>query len=46
MLEQLKVVGGVSLAIWALDEVGRGVNPWRRCLGASVLLAQAYWAIV
>lgn len=38
----LKVVGGVSLAIWALDEVFRGVNPWRRCLGGAVLLAQAF----
>ena len=36
------VVGGVSLAIWGLDEVFRGVNPWRRCLGGAVLLAQAY----
>ena len=39
------VVGGVSLAIWALDEVFRGVNPWRRCLGGAVLAAQAYAAM-
>ena len=25
------------LAWWAADEVLRGVNPWRRCLGAAVL---------
>jgi hypothetical protein len=36
---------GVALAlvvkgavfVWAIDEVLRGVNPWRRCLGAAVL---------
>jgi hypothetical protein len=28
------------LAWWALDEVIRGVNPWRRALGAVVLLLQ------
>ena len=38
----VKIVGGVSLAIWALDEILRGVNPWRRCLGGVVLIAQAY----
>ncbi len=27
-----------GLLLWALDELVRGVNPWRRCLGASVLL--------
>jgi hypothetical protein len=25
-----------ALLIWAGDEMLRGVNPWRRCLGASV----------
>jgi hypothetical protein len=29
------VTGG--LVIWAVDEIVRGVNPWRRCLGAAVL---------
>jgi hypothetical protein len=24
------------LLIWAGDEIVRGVNPWRRCLGAAV----------
>ena len=28
----------VFLFWWAGDEVLRGVNPWRRCLGAAVLL--------
>lgn len=26
-----------GLVVWALDELFRGVNPWRRCLGAAVL---------
>jgi hypothetical protein len=28
----------VSLLIWAADEIVRGVNPWRRCLGAAVAI--------
>ena len=31
----LVVRGG--LILWAVDEILRGVNPWRRCLGATVL---------
>ena len=27
--------GVVALAWWATDEVVRGVNPWRRCLGLA-----------
>ena len=27
------VVAVVALGVWALDEVIRGVNPWRRLLG-------------
>ena len=27
-----------SLFVWAVDEIARGVNPWRRCLGAAVLV--------
>ena len=30
------VKGG--LIVWAGDEILRGVNPWRRCLGAAVAL--------
>lgn len=26
------------LLVWAADEILRGVNPWRRCLGAAVLI--------
>ncbi|MER2250762.1 hypothetical protein ABS772_12650 [Methylorubrum podarium] len=34
----LRVLALVSLTIWALDEIVRGVNPWRRCLGGAVLI--------
>lgn len=34
----LRIASAVCLAWWALDEVIRGVNPWRRCLGGGVLL--------
>jgi hypothetical protein len=34
--EILRVVVAVSLLAWALDEVIRGVNPFRRILGAVV----------
>ena len=27
-----------NLIVWALDEVVRGVNPWRRFLGVAVLV--------
>jgi hypothetical protein len=30
----------VALAWWAVDEVVRGVNPWRRLLGGAVLAGQ------
>jgi hypothetical protein len=29
-----------ALLVWALDEVVRGVNPFRRVLGAAVLSVQ------
>lgn len=32
----IAVRGG--LVVWALDEIVRGVNPWRRCLGGAVLI--------
>jgi hypothetical protein len=31
------VVAAASLAWWAIDEIIRGVNPWRRSLGAIIL---------
>ncbi len=34
----LRIVALASLAVWALDEIVRGVNPWRRCLGGAVLV--------
>ena len=33
----LGLVGTVALVWWALDELIRGVNPWRRLLGAGML---------
>ena len=33
----LSVTGTVALAFWAIDEILRGVNPWRRIFGAGVL---------
>ena len=32
----LTVVAKGGLLVWAADEIVRGVNPWRRCLGAAV----------
>jgi hypothetical protein len=33
----LDVIGIAALAIWAVDEIARGVNPFRRLLGCFVL---------
>jgi hypothetical protein len=33
----LRVVATVALGWWSVDEIVRGVNPWRRVLGAIVL---------
>ncbi|MDX7951904.1 hypothetical protein P7D22_12055 [Lichenihabitans sp. Uapishka_5] len=33
-----RIAATVFLFIWAGDEVLRGVNPWRRGLGAAVLI--------
>ena len=30
-----------ALLWWAGDELARGVNPWRRCLGAGILIWMA-----
>jgi hypothetical protein len=35
----LRVLGIVALVVWALDELMRGVNPFRRILGGAVLVA-------
>jgi hypothetical protein len=36
----LTFVFEAGLVLWALDEIFRGVNPWRRCLGFLVLAYQ------
>jgi hypothetical protein len=36
----LGVIATVGLVWWALDEIVRGVNPWRRFLGTAVLAGQ------
>ncbi len=36
------VVATGALVVWAADEVVRGVNPWRRILGGTVLT----WTVV
>lgn len=41
----LFVFAAAALLVWAGDEVVRGVNPWRRLLGAAVVLGLiANWA--
>jgi hypothetical protein len=34
----VRAVATGSLIVWGLDEVVRGVNPWRRFLGVAVLI--------
>jgi hypothetical protein len=33
----LEIIAKGSILVWAIDEIFRGVNPWRRCLGVTVL---------
>ena len=35
-----QVIATLAIVWWATDEIVRGVNPWRRLLGAAVLVAQ------
>lgn len=35
-----QVVATLAIVWWGADELGRGVNPWRRLLGATVLALQ------
>ncbi len=35
------VVGSGALLVWALDELIRGVNPWRRMLGGGMVVWEA-----
>lgn len=42
----LQVVATTSLIWWAVDEILRGANPWRRLLGVVVLVAAGIgWAL-
>ena len=36
----LTIVVKGGLVIWGADEIIRGANPWRRCLGAAVVVYQ------
>ena len=36
------LAGSAALGWWAIGEVARGVNPWRRILGASGVVFVAY----
>jgi hypothetical protein len=40
----LEVVFKVALFLWAGDEVLRGINPWRRCLG-TIVLCYGIWTL-
>ena len=42
----LVAVGTAALVWWAVDEIVRGVNPWRRGLGTVVLVATLVGLIV
>ena len=42
LLTAVVVVAAISLTWWALDELIRGCNPWRRALGAGALAYQVY----
>jgi hypothetical protein len=35
----LRAIAAAALVVWSADEIVRGVNPFRRLLGAAVLLA-------
>lgn len=37
----LEIVAALALVVWALDEIIRGCNPFRRMLGAAVLVLLA-----
>ena len=37
----LGIAAHLALAWWAIDEILRGVNPWRRVLGGGALLGLA-----
>jgi hypothetical protein len=41
----LRWVGSAVLAWWAVDEIVRGVNPFRRLLGGVVLAVMVYGTV-
>jgi hypothetical protein len=41
----LALAGSVALVVWAIGELWRGVNPWRRLLGCAVLLGMVLSAV-
>ena len=41
----LRLAQVASLSFWAVDEMARGVNPWRRLLGAAALAAVPVMAL-
>jgi hypothetical protein len=41
----LEIVVKAAIFVWAIDEIWRGVNPWRHCLGASVLVYELVAAL-
>jgi len=41
----VRATATVALGWWAVDEILRGVNPWRRLLG-TVVLAGLTWSLV
>ena len=41
----LALAGSVALVVWAVGELWRGVNPWRRLLGFAVLLGVVLSAV-
>jgi hypothetical protein len=38
LIAALTIVAKGGLLIWAADEIFRGLNPWRRCLGTAVAI--------
>ena len=39
------VLALAALVVWAVDEIVRGVNPWRRILGGGVLAYAVFRAL-
>jgi hypothetical protein len=37
--DAVQIIGETALILWAIDELLRGVNPFRRLLGGAILVA-------